>query len=142
MSDCHYMAMDPQKFAKTEKCIKDKCTHIASNVNRMGTENYKLADYEENTETSVFKDAPVNLRANRKSSYVHQNSKNMMKTQNSEANVEYYVTKWEYNTEGQLRKVAQSESFKFDKTRFMPHKRGQMDLQQTTDAQFVYVVNK
>ena len=71
MSDCHYMAMNPQNYAGT---------NIPSNVNRMGTENYKVADYEDNTETSVFKDAPINLIANRKESYTHENRKNLMKT--------------------------------------------------------------
>ena len=66
----------------------------------MGTENYKLADFEENTEMGTFKNAPINLAANRKESYTHKERQFMMKTQNSEAQVEYYVTKWEYNPSG------------------------------------------
>lgn len=66
----------------------------------MGTENYKLADYEDNTEMGTFNSAPINLKANRKMSYTHSIRHQMMKTLNSEAQIEYYVTKWENNPTG------------------------------------------
>jgi len=99
----------------------------------MGTENYKLADYEGNTDQSVFNKAPVNLRANREKSHVNKNDDKLSKTQNHEALVEYFITKWQYSHDGSLRKVRQSASFKFQ-SRFKPHKDGQMELSQTADG--------
>jgi hypothetical protein len=58
MSDCYYMNLEEQKF-------KDGGISTISNVNRMGTENYKLADFENNTDQSPFNMAAVNLKVNR-----------------------------------------------------------------------------
>ena len=93
MSDCHYMPLEPLNFEYNG-------VEVPSNVNRMGTENYKLADFEENTEMGTFRSAAVNLAANRRETYTHQIKDNLMKTQNSEAMIEYYITKWEYNPSG------------------------------------------
>lgn len=90
----------------------------------MGTENYVVADFDKNIDQSPFSTRPLNLRVNREESYTNQIKKVLMKTQNSEARVEYFITKWQYNHKGSLRKVEQSESFRFDKSRFMPHKLG------------------
>jgi hypothetical protein len=118
MSDCHYMSLEPQTYAE----------NLPSHVNRMGTENYKLADFEKNTDQSPFSEAPLNLMANRKVSYTNQIQQHLMKTQNKEARVEYFLTKFEYNDKGSLRKWGQSFSFKFENMRFQKHKHGQMEL--------------
>ena len=89
MSNCHYMELKPQKIEG----------HL-SHVNRMGTENFKLADFEEQTEIGTFRRAPINLGANRKETYTHANRETLLKTQNSEALIEYYITKWQYNSQG------------------------------------------
>ena len=53
MKDCQYLSLEKKKFGQGVSNFKD-IEGIPSNVNRMGTENYKLADFYGNTEQSVF----------------------------------------------------------------------------------------
>ena len=72
----------------------------------MGTENYKLADFEKSTDQSPFSDPPINLKVSLKESdsYTKAIERHLMKTPNKEARVEYFLTKFEYNNKGSLRK--------------------------------------
>lgn len=104
MKDCQYLSLEKKKFGQGVTNFKD-IEGIPSNVNRMGTENYKLADFYGNTEQSVFSYQPSNLRANREKSYTNNRRDELSKTKNNEALVEYYVTRWEYSLDGPIRKV-------------------------------------
>jgi hypothetical protein len=75
MSDCHYMELNQQTYPN-----EGGDSAIISNVNRMGTENYKLADFEENTMSSAFRERPTNLRVDRKKTYTHKIKESLMKT--------------------------------------------------------------
>ena len=55
MTDCQYLSLDKKRFGDGVSNFQgDLKGQIPSNVNRMGTENYKQADFEGNTEQSPF----------------------------------------------------------------------------------------
>ena len=70
----------------------------------MCTENYKRADFENQTDLMVFDQAPLNLSVNQKESYVSRKIKEgkITMTKNGEANIMMYLAKWRVNTDGTI----------------------------------------
>jgi hypothetical protein len=84
MSDCYY-----QRLKKNEM-----------KVNRMGTENYILADFDKKTKDIGFDKEPINLKVDRNASYTKLNKSLLMKTSKRDAKVEYFLTKWKLSKNG------------------------------------------
>jgi hypothetical protein len=55
-------------FYQTD-CFYYKLLKNKSTVNRMGTENYKLADFDNKIQDFTFDQEPLNLRSDKKESY-------------------------------------------------------------------------
>jgi hypothetical protein len=82
MTDCYYYNL-----------IENK-----NPVNRMGTENFDVSDWNKYNKKLPFGQFPnKNLVIDKKSSYIHSNSDQLIPTENKEGQVEYYLTKWLVN---------------------------------------------
>ena len=88
-SDCHYHKLK-------EKLLK---------VNRMGTENYDIADFDNIQQKLAFDGAPKNLMIDRKTSYTKGIKDVLMYTENKETKVEFMLVKFRVNKMGGLKEV-------------------------------------
>jgi len=111
-------------------------------VNRMGTENYNLADYNNSTEKMTFENKPVNLMVDRScNNYLSRKDirKKLSYTYIKDAKVEYFLSRWRVNNKGCIMKVQQSESFVL-KGKFTGHKNNLLHLELSDDLKLVYIV--
>ena len=74
-------------------------------VNRMGTENYKNADFDNQLEDMTFDRKPSNFTMRRDKTYTQNIDHYLMNTEKREAQVEYFLTKWEVNQRGGIMKT-------------------------------------
>ena len=108
-------------------------------VNRMGTENYEVSDWDNALKKSSFDKVHKNLVINKKQSYTGKmKDRQMTPTENKEALVEYYLTKWKVNESGGMKMIKQSKYFKMDGT-FKEHDRDNMELQLNEDGSYIFI---
>ena len=74
-------------------------------VNRMGTENYKTSDFDQQLEDMTFDQVPTNFTMRRDKTYTQYIKDQLMNTEKREAQVEYFLTKWEVNQMGGIMKT-------------------------------------
>ena len=110
-------------------------------VNRMGSENYDVSDWNDfNKKLPYGKKPQKNLVIDKTKSYIHKNqAEQMMPTENREAKVEYYLTKWLVNSKGGMKMTMQSPMFKMDGT-FKEHCEDNMELQLNEDGKFLFII--
>ena len=98
MKDCDY-------YQLKEKKLK---------VNRMGTENYESADYDNLQSKLAFDKNPMNLMIDKEETYTHMKKGKLMFTKNQEARVEYCLSKFRVNKLGCMQEILQSKIFCLD----------------------------
>ena len=107
-------------------------------VNRMGTENYEVADWDQTLKKCSFDKVHKNLVIDKKQSYINKNKSQLMPTENKEGLAEYFLVKWRVNQNGGMKMIMQSDYFKMDGS-FKEHERDVMELQLNEDGSFVFI---
>jgi len=92
-------------FYQSDCFYYDLIQNDVSERNRIGTENYELADYDKTNEGFIFDESPLNLKVDRNQSYVKKRKEKLMKTSKEDAFVEYYLVKWKINSSGGIMKT-------------------------------------
>ena len=101
-------------FYQTD-CFYYKLKRNPDPVNRMGTENYKLADFDDKLRDFTFDEEPINLQSERSMSYTKCIDHHLMKTIKRDSKVQYMLSRWLVNLgNGGIIKLDQSEHFRLD----------------------------
>lgn len=95
-------------------CFYNQVQENPNPMNRMGTENYIVSDFDDQVADMTFNKKPTNFKINRKQSYIKNVKDILVPTEKRDAMVEYYLSKYKLNKEGGIEKVIQSKSIKAD----------------------------